>query len=142
MRVSIAVIGLILVVGFSFAGGQEKPASPPAQAGTERQFDFWMDVKLQASQNIFAALAEADFSSIVASAEGLKTLTSVEGFVRRKNPKYSTQLRTFEFAVAEIRSQAIKENIEGVVLGFHQLTLSCVNCHKQLRKNPIGTRAP
>jgi hypothetical protein len=60
-------------------------------------------------------------------------LNDLERFVRRGAPGYRTQLRSFEFAIAEIQQQAKRENIEGVTMGFHQLTLSCVNCHKQLR---------
>jgi len=92
-----------------------------------------MNVKLQTSQKIFAALTEADYETILESTNTLKMLSTLEGFVRRRDPRYHTQLRTFEFAVEEIQRQAKKENIEGVVLGFNQLTLSCVNCHKQLR---------
>jgi hypothetical protein len=92
-----------------------------------------MTVKLKKSQQIFAALTEADYQTIAGSASTLKTLSKVEGCFRKRNLAYRTQLRNFEFAVKEIQKQSKKENIEGAVLGFNQLTLSCVNCHKQLR---------
>ncbi|MBL9162788.1 MAG: hypothetical protein JNL18_08660 [Planctomycetaceae bacterium] len=94
----------------------------------------WMDVKVEESQKVFAALARADFPAIVASTEKLKNVSKVEGLVRRTAPGYRTQLRSFEFAVEEIQQQAQAENIEGVTMGFNQLTLSCVNCHRQLRR--------
>jgi hypothetical protein len=103
-----------------------------------KKFSRWMDVKVEESQKVFASLARADFKSIAASTEKLKTLSALERFVRRGVPGYRTQLRSFEFAVAEIQQQAKRENIEGVTMGFNQLTLSCVNCHKQLRRTKEG----
>jgi hypothetical protein len=110
--------------------GQEKSSSD----GSEQKFSRWMDFKVEESQEVFASLARADFKAIAASAEKLKALNALERFVRRGVPGYGTQLRSFEFAVDEIQQQAKRENLEGVTMGFNQLTLSCVNCHKQLRR--------
>lgn len=106
----------------------------PAVATESTKFSVWMDVKVDESQKVFASLARADFKGIVASTEKLKTVSKLEGLVRRNAPGYRTQLRAFEFAVGEIQRQAKRENIEGVTMGFNQLTLSCVNCHRQLRQ--------
>ena len=107
----------------------------PAVTAESTKFTVWMDVKVEESQKVFAALARADFKGIVASTEKLKKVSKLEGLVRRNAPGYRTQLRSFEFAVDEIQQQAKRENIEGVTMGFNQLTLSCVNCHRQLRRN-------
>ena len=133
MRTTTLVLAFVLGIPCCLA--QETAESAPAKKAHEQpnKFHFWMEVKLEESQNIFTAMTTADFEAIAKSADTLKTLNRVEGFVRRKNPKYRTQLKSFEFAVREIEHQAKRENIEGVVLGFNQLTLSCVNCHKQLR---------
>ena len=101
-----------------------------------------MDVKVAESQKVFAALAQADFEAISKSAEKLNTLSVLEGFVRRATLGYRTQLRSFEFAVTEIQRQAKRKNIEGVALGFNQLTLTCVNCHRQLRRPTPASEPP
>ena len=93
-----------------------------------------MNVKLTESQKVFAALAQEDYQAIIESGQRLKTVSNLEGFVRRKTSGYSTQLKTFEFSLDEILLHAKKKNIEGVTLGFQQLTLSCVHCHKQIRQ--------
>ena len=107
----------------------------PAVVAKHDKFSVWMDVKVEESQKVFAALARADFDDIIASTEKLKKVSKLEGLVRRNAPGYRTQLRAFEFAVDEIQHQAKRENIEGVTMGFNQLTLSCVNCHRQLRND-------
>jgi len=140
MRVAMTGFALLLVAGasWSWAQAQKKSEAPikiarPQEVEEPKEFDFWMTAKLRESQAIFAGLASADYQAIAESANTLSTLSKVERFVRKRNPDYGVQLRTFEFATAEIEKQANEENMEGVVLGFNQLTLSCVNCHKQLR---------
>ena len=135
MRITLFVIALVLLVAFSQVAGQEQRL--PTQltdAATAGDFDFWMNVKLVESQKLLEALARADFDTLTKSSQTLQTLSAVEGFVRRRPPAYGTQLRSFEYAVKEIKKQAMQENIEGVTLGFQQLTFSCVNCHKQVRQ--------
>ncbi len=134
--VFVAAAAVCLLLFLSQVAGQDKPVTenaPPASDENEK-FDFWMTVKLVESQRLFAALVQEDYPTITSSSERLKTVSSLEGFVRQKTPGYRTQLKTFEFSVDEILQQAENENIEGVTLGFQQLTLSCVNCHKQLRQ--------
>lgn len=143
MRIAIVFTTVLcLLVLLSQVAGQEKskpgatPTDSKAPADTQEteKFDFWMNVKLVESQKLFAALAQADFPTLLESGQRLKAVSGLEGFVRRKTPGYRTQLKTFEFSVDEILRQAEAENIEGVTLGFQQLTLSCVHCHKQLRE--------
>jgi hypothetical protein len=130
---SLAGVLGILLVGFVSAQGLDEPLVEPFPYTEAKPFTFWMDVKLEESQKIFAALAEADFETLVGSAKKLTALAEMEGFVRNRYPGYKTQLQSYQFALREIEKQASHESIEGVTLGFQQLTLSCVNCHKQLR---------
>ena len=43
------------------------------------------------------------------------------------------QLQAFQFANAEILRNAKAGNLEAATMGFQQLTISCVSCHKMLR---------
>lgn len=138
MRTAITSLAVLLAL-LAQAAGQEKKATEDSQ---HKEFSLWMVVKVEESQKVFAALARADFDAISRSTEKLKTVSALEGFVRRSTPGYRTQLRSFEFAVDEIQEQAKRENIEGVTMGFHQLTLSCVNCHKQLRRPAQAETTP
>jgi hypothetical protein len=130
---------LLVAIGVALAGfypveilsGQEPPV-----ASKEQPSSFWMKKKLDYSQNILAGIATADFDKIVENAEAMRKLSSVEGFIRGRTPGYRTQLHFFEESADEIIRQAKKDNVEGTALAFTQLTISCVNCHKQLRAEP------
>ena len=44
------------------------------------------------------------------------------------------KLKSFQFPVNELVRNAEDENIDGAPLAFTQMTISCVNCHKAVRK--------
>ena len=118
---------LALGVALCAAGGDE-PAGEPTKASV------WMKAKLTYSQNILAGLAKADFAAIRENAEAMSKFSQIEKWVRRREPGYEIQLKVFQFANEELVRQADAQNVDGAALAFTQLTLSCVNCHKEIRK--------
>lgn len=129
------VAPVLLLCNSAVGQDTNEPNVEPFPMAESRPFNFWMDVKLEKAQTIFAALTEADYKTIIDCTKQLGTLSEFEGFVRKGTPGYLTQLRSFQFSVAEIEKQAKLQNIEGVTLGFQQLTLSCVHCHNALRQS-------
>jgi soluble cytochrome b562 len=115
------------VFPLSVAQAQEKE-------GKEQPASFWMKKKLDYSQNILAGIATADFDKIVQNAQSMRSLNKIESFIRGRTPGYRNQLQIFEVSLDEIIRQAQKDNVDGAALAFTQLTISCVNCHKQLRE--------
>ena len=141
-RTTSIALGLILLcTGASYLTAQQKaqPVTEPKVAAKEethqgKPVSFWMKQKLDFSKNLLEGLASGDFDKIAQNAKTLRTLNKIEAFVRGRNPGYRAQLQSFEESLDEIVRQASKENVEGVTLGFNQLTISCVNCHKKLRE--------
>ncbi len=124
-----AVIALSLI---ATSRGQEEDKEKPS---------VWMKLKLNYSQSILSGLAKADFGIIGENARSMKTLTQIEKWARRSEPGYQTQLMIFRFANEELIRLSDQENLEGAALAFSQLTLSCVNCHKQIRERRKGLQA-
>jgi hypothetical protein len=125
-----AICFTILTLGTStIAKSDEKQAASKGEP-----VSFWMNKKLEYSQNVLAGIANADFEKIVTNAESMRNLSKIEGFVRRQTPGYRTQLGIFEESADEIIRQGKKNNVDGAALAFTQLTISCVNCHKHLRE--------
>lgn len=128
MKNAIGVSVLLVVVCMQSVARAEAEEQGPQKAS------FWMKQKLQRSQNILAGLTSGDFEKIAANAESMSVLNHLEGFVRRDNPGYKTQVTFFQFANDELIRAAHKKNLERATLAYTQLTISCVNCHKQLRE--------
>jgi hypothetical protein len=112
------------------------PSATAQDRGDKSQpTSFWMQKKLEFSKHILAGISTADFDQIVENGEAMRKLSTIEGFIRGRTPGYRTQLQIFEESADEIIRQAKRDNVEGAALAFTQLTISCVNCHKQLRES-------
>ena len=142
----VVCVGLLSSERCSFAqvASGETPAAPDIQGAqnedesnidevAEKSKSFWMEQKLRLSKELLVGLANADFESILRSAEIMRGLNRVEVFVRRKPEGYRDQLRFFNMANRSLRKAAQEENLEAATLAFNQMTISCVNCHKHLR---------
>lgn len=118
-------VSVLLLATSAVAEGKEQAREP----------SFWMKQKLVFSQNILNGLAQENYELIQENAMGMKGLNTLEYFIRQKPEGYRTQLKTFEFSVNELARNAEEKNLDGATLAFTQMTISCVNCHKELRKN-------
>ncbi len=113
---------------------KDKAAKDKAATEDEAPHTVWMRKKLDYTQEILAGIAVADYDRIATNASAMRALGRVEAFVRGRTPGYRNQMQIFEDATDELLRQAEKENVDGAALAFTQLTISCVNCHKQLRQ--------
>ncbi len=127
MRVKLAILGVVvvLIVAGNLRGEDKKDETEPS---------IWMKQKLTYTQRILNGLATEDYEMIAENAAAMKGLNRIESFVRGKTEGYRTQLKTFEFAVNELLRNSESKNLDGATLAFTQLTINCVSCHKELRK--------
>lgn len=94
----------------------------------------WMKKKLELSEAVLAGLAVGDAESIEKNAQLMLTLSSVEGWARRKDAReYRALLESFRTANQELITSAAKKDLDGSALAFTQVVLNCVKCHQQLR---------
>lgn len=126
MRMILIGGAVFVLLAVGALADDEKPAK-------EQEPSFWMEQKLKYAQEILNGLAKEDFELISKNAQAMKGLNRIEYFVRQKPANYRTQLKTFQYSVDEILRSAEDDNLDGATLGFTQMTISCVNCHKQLR---------
>lgn len=124
---------------------KQKPKTEPSQATSKEKLvkltpdgeahtpSIWMQQKLKHSQKIFAGMVEGDLFAVEDAARNLKFTSRLEHFVKARHKGYRTQLKAFYFANEEILKGAREKNIDRVTLGYNQMTVSCVACHKQLR---------
>jgi hypothetical protein len=124
LRGWMAGLSLLLLALPAFADEPAKDSAP----------SVWMRKKLDYSQSILEGLSTADFDKIAQNARAMQSLSRVEAFVRGRTPGYRRQLQIFQSANEELIEQADNDNVEGAALAFTQVTISCVNCHKQLRQ--------
>lgn len=93
-----------------------------------------MQQKLDHAQRILDGLAMEDFSLIANHARAMNNLGLLEKSRHAQSAAYQTQLQVFRFANNELERLAQEKNLDGASLAYTQMTLSCVNCHRFLRK--------
>jgi cytochrome c556 len=107
-------------------------ANEPAEGRDEVPL---MEQKLTHAQNILSAIAKEDYAKLSENAEGLRRLAEKQ-WIEKDTPEYRAQLKDFWVVLEGIRASAADKDIDGATLAYMQMTLSCVRCHKYLRKNP------
>ena len=124
--ITLAVVSVCLLgIAVTYAKDEPKDNEP----------SIWMKQKLAYSQRILNGLAMEDYEMIAENANAMKGLSRIEGFVRGKTEGYRTHLKSFEFATNELIRNSEQKNLDGATLAFTQMTISCVNCHKEIRSN-------
>lgn len=127
------VLAVVLMLGCTTIRADEpkQPKLTPEQA--KKPVSFWMEKKLEYTQDIFRGLVSGDLDEVAEKSEKMRVLSRVEGWIRRGKPGYRAQLQAFELANSEILRNARADKIDGATLAYQQLTVSCVSCHKILR---------
>lgn len=93
-----------------------------------------MEKKLKFSKEILEAVVKEDFPEMSANAEGLLELAKTQ-WIENDTPEYRSQLKDFWIVLEGLKSSAKEKNGDGATLAYVQMTLSCVKCHKYLRKS-------
>ncbi len=102
-------------------------------AGEKRKTEDLMQKKLEYSSNILAGLTNEDFELIAKNAQALHDFGK-QKWLETDSPEYRTQNQVFWFTSAALLLAAENKNIDAATLSYTQMTFSCVNCHKLLRK--------
>jgi hypothetical protein len=116
-----------------------KPVVTPKQAATVQPGTVprstFMRLKLQPVKDVLEAIALEDFDRISAAAERIHLLSLDESWMVMQTDEYQRQSDEFRRAVKVMVDAARDRNIDGATLGYMQMTMNCVRCHRQLR-NP------
>jgi len=106
--------------------------SAAQQPGTGQRATF-MRLKLQPVKDILEGIAMEDFDRIAAASERVHLLSLDESWMVMQTDEYRRQSDEFRRSVAVMTKAAKEKNIDGATLGYMQMTLNCVRCHRQLR---------
>ena len=89
--------------------------------------------KLRYTQQLLTSLAKEDFPVLENSAQELRRVAH-EQWQANSSPEYRTHLQTFWTTLDGIESGAQRKQIEEATLAYMQMTLTCIRCHKALRR--------
>jgi hypothetical protein len=131
LRIALTILALAFLVS-PLSGDSGVPQK--AQGGDSKKVSELMRKKLEHAQKVLEGIALNDFDRILNHADALMQLTKEIEWRAIKTPRYEVQSNEFRRAVENVQEKATQRNLDGVALGYVELTLSCVKCHKYVRE--------
>ena len=108
-------------------------AQPPV--ATEKDgLKVFMQLKLDHSKSVLEGLALEDYDSIAKNAQALSLLSLESTWNVISTQEYLQHSQDFRRAVKKITEAAHEKNVDRATLGYVDLTLRCVECHKYVRQ--------
>lgn len=130
----IALACLIAVVGLLAVRAQETP--PKKNVTPEQDVSAVMEEKLRFSHKLLDSLAREDYPELEIAAQELRRIAR-EQWAANPSDEYKTQLQVFWTTLDGIESGAQRKEIDEATLAYMQMTLSCVKCHKLIRREQL-----
>ena len=92
-----------------------------------------MQRKLTHAQKLVEGIALADFDKVGPSAKELSALSKLAEFKVLKSAQYELHANEFRRALDDIQAGVKQKSLDAVTLGYVDMVLSCVRCHKHVR---------
>lgn len=92
-----------------------------------------MQRKLDHAHALLEGVILEDYDALRESAAALRALSEEAGWFVNETAEYAERSAEFRRSVAQIESAAKDHNSEGAALGYVDMTLKCVQCHRHLR---------
>ncbi len=93
-----------------------------------------MDEKLAYSQQLLEAIIFEDFQAVERIADELHLLSELSSWDVIRSPEYTRRSLEFQRVATRLAEVAAEKNLDGLALGYVELTLQCFQCHKYMRE--------
>ena len=93
-----------------------------------------MDEKLEYSQQLLEAIVFEDFNSVERIADELHLLSELSSWDVIRSPEYTRRSLEFQRVANRLAEVAEERNLDGLALGYVELTLQCFQCHRYMRE--------
>ena len=130
-KIALTVVALAFIVP---PLGGDSGLSKNVQGEDSKKVSELMRKKLQHAQKVLEGIALNDFDKILEHADGLMQVSKEVEWKVVKTPRYEVQSNEFRRAVEILQEKATQKNLDGAALGYVELTLTCVKCHKYVRE--------
>lgn len=138
-RVLFLAFGLFGVLGLGAMQLQGTPQQPSGPKGSD--LDSFMQMKLEHSKDILEGLATEDFEMIAKGAQALTALSLESAWNVYTTETYLQQSSDFRRSLQIVKDAAKEKNADRAALGYVNLTVQCLECHRTLRtKNSDADR--
>ncbi len=128
--VTICLLGVILTSN----GNAQKQSELKLLDPPPIRVEALMQAKLESAQALLKGLALEDFELIEKNSQRLELLSIDAGWNIIQTKDYARISKEFREATRHMKKAADKQNLDAVGLGYMKLTMSCIDCHRHVRK--------
>ncbi len=93
-----------------------------------------MDEKLEYSQQLLEAIIFEDFHAVEGIADELHLISELSSWDVIRSPEYTRRSLEFQRVANRLAEVAAEKNLDGLALGYVELTLQCFQCHRYMRE--------
>lgn len=112
----------------------DKKEKPGVKLPTQAEV---MAAKLKSAHAALDGLATADFAKVQKSADELVRISQAGEFLNAmKTREYEIQAGIFRRSAETLSKKAKDKNLDGVLVAYMDLTMTCVRCHEHTRAKP------
>ncbi len=130
----ITAICLVAAAGFFAVSAQDPmPQNDQAKQAATEDGGAVMKEKLRFSHQLLTSLAQEDYPQLEYAAQELRRIARQQ-WEENPSAEYRTQLQVFWTTLEGIEAGAQRKEIDEATLAYMQMTLSCVKCHKLIRR--------
>lgn len=122
-----------VLVFVCLAAGIAAFVSTNGGAGSPNQVGGFMRAKLHHSQRLLEGITLEDYELIAKHAQDLSLLSQEANWRVLQTPEYLQHSVEFRRTADALTEAARKKNLDGAALGYVDLTMKCINCHKYVR---------
>lgn len=147
--------GVLTIAGISLGSKLDKEKDKDKQKSEKierkdlpQKFKFvtkeeLMAAKLKGTQAVLEHVALNDFPKLVETAEDLAQIAKTVAFLNAyKGKEYEFHITTFRRAAETMGIKAKERNMDGVLVAFNDMTLTCLKCHQGIRDKKFETLLP
>lgn len=93
----------------------------------------FMQMKMEPAKKLLEGLALEDYDMILANSQKISLLTLDASWMVIQSEAYRQHSKDLQRSLNMIMDSAKEKNLDGALLGYLQMSMKCVDCHKQLR---------
>lgn len=142
--VAFSGFSIALMAALGTPGTQPSISQDPVQNKVQDQdtdtkggTNTFMERKLNSARDIVSGLASENYELIAKSGQDLKLLSQESQWEVFQTPEYLRMSNEFRESSGRLRDVANEKNLDGATLAYFEVMLSCVRCHKYIRRNPL-----
>ena len=137
VRTLVFVFGLFGFLVFGVIQLQGKPQQTQKSNGSD--LDSFMQLKLEHSKEILEGLVTEDYEMVAKGAQSLTALSLESAWNVYSTKTYLQQSSDFRRSLQVVKDAAKEKNVDRAALGYVNLTVQCLECHRFLRNRVPGT---